>query len=193
MNVDTDINPGNSGGLAADDDGRIIGIPTLYRQVGPGEPVGSIRPIDLAKPLIDAARAGEDYESKVPLRPLEDEEITNVGIGALGNRIGFEDSCGTGEGVGSDAIAISFDYSGFSEGEHQDVLVAVVESGADEAIAVWSNVEEFPFRSWGEEGCATVTVAAESELGPGAYEVAVLLGPSLEVVARGNIRLRPSR
>ena len=59
FNVDARISSGNSGGLAADDAGRLIGVPTILR----AETVGSIRPIDLARPLISAAQKGQAYTS----------------------------------------------------------------------------------------------------------------------------------
>ncbi len=59
FNIDAQILPGNSGGLAANQDGKLIGVPSILRD---GK-VGSIRPINLALPLIAAARKGEDYQS----------------------------------------------------------------------------------------------------------------------------------
>ncbi|MGH9053598.1 MAG: S1 family peptidase [Acidimicrobiia bacterium] len=61
VKTETDIAPGNSGGLAADRAGRIVGIPTEVA-VGPdfGE-LGRLRPINLAKPLIEDAQGGERY------------------------------------------------------------------------------------------------------------------------------------
>lgn len=90
IKTDTTISGGNSGGLAADNNGRIIGVPTIAaasrdsdtsdcRVVqdtnGDGQidgndscvPIGGflngIRPVKLALPLIEAAQAGKQYVS----------------------------------------------------------------------------------------------------------------------------------
>jgi len=59
LNIDARISPGNSGGLAANDDGELIGVPTIIR----GGEVGSMRPVNFALPLMKAARAGETYKT----------------------------------------------------------------------------------------------------------------------------------
>lgn len=90
IKTDATIAGGNSGGLGADDSARIVGIPTIAssgaggnvtdcRQIqdtnGDGSvdqndsciPIGgfinALRPIELAKQLIDTALAGQDYAS----------------------------------------------------------------------------------------------------------------------------------
>ncbi len=62
LNIDARIGHGNSGGLAANEDGELIGVPTILRD----DEVGSIRPINFALPLITAAQSGKDY--KAPTR-----------------------------------------------------------------------------------------------------------------------------
>ena len=67
--IDTDarIAPGNSGGLAVNEAGELVGVPTLLRRDESGPVVsGRLRPIALALPLIDAAKAGQAY---TPHRP----------------------------------------------------------------------------------------------------------------------------
>jgi pSer/pThr/pTyr-binding forkhead associated (FHA) protein len=57
IKTDAEINPGNSGGMAINDRGELIGVPTI---VVSGEKVtgkiGVIRPINLARTIIDQAR-----------------------------------------------------------------------------------------------------------------------------------------
>jgi putative serine protease PepD len=70
INTDAKIDPGNSGGLAANRDGKIVGVPTLacFRPFGSSSSSGPvsqqnrIRAIDLARPLIDAAEKGTAYD-----------------------------------------------------------------------------------------------------------------------------------
>ena len=57
ITTDTEINPGSSGGMALDARAALIGVPTriTFNTQMPGE-MGYIRPINLAKPLIEEAR-----------------------------------------------------------------------------------------------------------------------------------------
>jgi hypothetical protein len=91
IKTDATIAGGNSGGLAADDNGRIIGVPTQASSGGSGDvtdcrqiqdtngdgvvdkndsciPIGgfinALRPIFLAQPLIQAAQSGKQYVSQ---------------------------------------------------------------------------------------------------------------------------------
>jgi pSer/pThr/pTyr-binding forkhead associated (FHA) protein len=57
IKTDAEINPGNSGGMAINERGELIGVPTIVvsgREVT-GK-IGVIRPINLARPLIDRVR-----------------------------------------------------------------------------------------------------------------------------------------
>lgn len=92
IKTDTTISGGNSGGLAADNNGRIIGVPTIASSGAEGVdrvadcriiqdtngdgsvdgndtciPIGGflngIRPVNLAQPLIQAAQSGRAYTS----------------------------------------------------------------------------------------------------------------------------------
>jgi putative serine protease PepD len=57
IKTDAEINPGNSGGMAINDRGELIGVPTIVvsgKQVT-GK-IGVIRPINLARTIIDRAR-----------------------------------------------------------------------------------------------------------------------------------------
>jgi S1-C subfamily serine protease len=58
IQTDAAVNSGNSGGALLDGDGELIGITTA--EAGMNDGIGFALPIDLAKPIIDQARAGED-------------------------------------------------------------------------------------------------------------------------------------
>ncbi len=61
IKTDAEINPGNSGGTAINREGQLIGIPTqvtLETDDLPGK-IGLIRPVNLARPLIDLALGAE--------------------------------------------------------------------------------------------------------------------------------------
>jgi S1-C subfamily serine protease len=58
IQTDAAINPGNSGGPLLDGDGKVIGIDTA--QAGSAQGIGFAIPIDLAKPIIEQVKAGQD-------------------------------------------------------------------------------------------------------------------------------------
>jgi S1-C subfamily serine protease len=60
IKTDASIAHGNSGGSAVDDDGFLVGIPTAVAAPSGEARVGLVRPIELARPMIDQALAGWD-------------------------------------------------------------------------------------------------------------------------------------
>jgi serine protease Do len=105
IKTDATISGGNSGGLAADNNGRIIGVPTIAAASRDSEtsdcrivqdtngdgavdqndscvPIGGflngIRPVNLALPLLEAAQAGKQYVSPFS----EGGEVTESGSGS---------------------------------------------------------------------------------------------------------------
>ncbi len=62
IKTNTTFSPGNSGGLGANVQGEVIGVPSFVIEAMGGA-INRLRAINLAKPLIDAAQAGETYTS----------------------------------------------------------------------------------------------------------------------------------
>ncbi|HKA88400.1 MAG TPA: serine protease [Haliangiales bacterium] len=60
IKTDASIAHGNSGGSAVDDDGLLVGIPTAVAAPSGEARVGLVRPVELARPIIDQALAGWD-------------------------------------------------------------------------------------------------------------------------------------
>lgn len=58
IQTDAAINPGNSGGALLDGDGLLIGINTAT--AGNAQGIGFALPIDIAKPIVEQIRAGEE-------------------------------------------------------------------------------------------------------------------------------------
>ena len=192
FNVDAVVNPGNSGGLAADDSGKLIGVPTLGNLSDldeAGRPVetivSSIRPIDFAKPLIEEARTGKPAKSPSDLRTIKDESIdeSSVDLAVLGSKPGIDfDECVVGEATeGDEAVAVVFDFDGFVDGENQDIAVLVQASNGD-VIGLWQSKEEYPLR-WPDSGCATVSLPLAGPIEGTALYVTIYLGPTYEEVA----------
>src|SRR5207253_3233663 len=80
LNIDAAIRPGNSGGLAADDKGRLIGVPAdlMPTQDLVGVAASEMIPIDLAKPLIQKAEHNQPYTSPWTIDLPSSAKITSL-------------------------------------------------------------------------------------------------------------------
>jgi pSer/pThr/pTyr-binding forkhead associated (FHA) protein len=179
FNLDAVIRPGNSGGLVADAAGRVVGVPTLYRFQDRVQPVSVIRPVNLAKPLVDAARADEPYVSP-HVQPLSgEEEIVDFSWGQAAD--GFHRTCGEGRapGRGATQLSLVLDHAGFPDQRHQDLAVVIREGddsdGAVIGFAATAHVWPFPIRG---SGCFSVGIPLDRPLRAGVYSVWVYLGPN---------------
>ena len=119
IQTDAAINSGNSGGALFNGDGELIGITTA--QAGMSDGIGFALPIDLAKPIIEQARAGQAITRPyigVVYREVDaqvaDEESLPVASGAW---IGGSDGDASPVVVGSPA-----DDAGIQPG---DIITAV--------------------------------------------------------------------
>ncbi len=72
IQTDAAINPGNSGGPLLDAAGNVIGINTAIARDSNG--IGFAIPIDIARPIMEQAVAGEDLAPPVHGRPLYDRD-----------------------------------------------------------------------------------------------------------------------
>ena len=152
IKTDATIAGGNSGGLAADDSARIMGVPTRASSGGNGNitdcrqvqdtngdgqvdqndsciPIGgfinALRPIELARPLIQAALAGKQYVSRFN----GGGAVSEAGSGSeAASNFAWLDAtytskgCDLGNPVSSFpatalCIGASFTYSGMTKGE----------------------------------------------------------------------------
>lgn len=180
INLDAEIRPGNSGGLVADSRGRIIGVPTL-NWIEDSQDIGSMRPIDFAKDLIEKAQNDEEYVSPYITALTGDEKIDAVLVG-YGSDAGFRPDCdGRMEDSlpGDGTVSLQVDYSGFTDGEHQDVLVGVYELATESYIGFFSSAYSWPVE-FDDSGCFTVTIPLEKGLATGSYEFDFYMGPNYE-------------
>lgn len=152
INSDVRINRGDSGGLAADENGRLVAIPTM-KDMDEVDSISRLRPIHLAQPLIDAAIEGRPYVSPY-LVDADEETISNVGYATDGEP--FATSCRdrAADGWSSDTLSLMFDYDKFPAG-HQDVLVTV--EGDGRLIGRIASGDNYPVE-WEKKGCGVVSV-----------------------------------
>jgi S1-C subfamily serine protease len=164
LNVSAEIRNGNSGGAAVDDDGDIVGVPTLTVTDAEGNVAKRIRPVSFARKLISDARNGRPYTSPY-VTPLSGQEtLGDVSVGApSASQTGYESSC-DGDldplADGLKALSVQINFSGFRSSAHQDLRVRLVSqpSGAEaEVVGEVSTGDQYPF-SLGRSGCVTATL-----------------------------------
>ena len=155
LNIDATVSPGNSGGLAADAKGDLVGVPTLVRLDRNRNTVGlaSMRPIELALPLITAARTGKAYTSPWVSELPPGAKLTALRDTAAGEEPGEVTATCSNTGAARGSIAFAADYTGFAKGKHTDVLAELRNAGGD-AVAV----SETPYpTALAPNGCMTLT------------------------------------
>ncbi|MBN8581198.1 MAG: trypsin-like peptidase domain-containing protein [Anaerolineae bacterium] len=207
IKTDATISGGNSGGLAADANGFIIGVPTIAaasretetsdcRQVqdtnGDGTvnendscvPIGGflngIRPVNLALPLIEAAKSGKQYTSSFS----QFGETSNPGNGneSAGNFVWLDTSASNTQGCDFNdslvdsydasalCIAAGFEYTGMADGE----LFVEHWFLNGEQVAEYS----YPWE-WGESGLFGTFLPNEGDPMPGGkYRLEIFAGDS---------------
>jgi pSer/pThr/pTyr-binding forkhead associated (FHA) protein/S1-C subfamily serine protease len=183
INTTAAISFGNSGGLAVDDSGQMVGIPTWFRRNYLGEPIfSSIRPINLVKPVIDAAREGERYTS--PWAVAGSPKAKKVGDFRLADP-GQAGTVAAGcEAYTGDLspLALGMRYSGLRKGPHTDVLAVLYRSGTPFAVAMAEFRTRLP-----QKGCMTLTF--DREVPDGRYGLKVGIGGDLRVLYDGIVTL----
>lgn len=188
LNVDAAIAPGNSGGVAVDAKGRLVGVPSSVARDTSSTTIvaqiGRLRPVNLAKPLLDAARKGEAYANPAVLQLRGTETVDNVRTVRAGSSAGIESACttaGTTVAKGATSLGISFDFAGFPQGPGLDVAVIVTDASGTQVASFFTD-GTLAFTP-ADRGCATVSFATKA-LGAGTYTATVHLGANYRAVGR---------
>lgn len=173
MKTDSSISSGASGGMGSDDEGRLIGIPTLASNMPSG--INLLRPANFARPLIEAAKDDQPYESPYAVAGTGREALTLVAWAESVDENGCALAPVEAYDEGAIGLAAVFRYRGMSDGQ----LMLADWSYADAPLnsAVW-------FWDGGEKGaCFPLTFHDFGRpLDSGQYAVRVRAAPELEVV-----------
>lgn len=176
---------GNSGGAAIDEQGRLIGVPSAAFRGG--EYSGRIRPVDLAAPLLEAARNGtaDTYVTPYDVLGTGEEQGEPLGWGEPGTACDelTDDELPAGSGQISGAAQLH----GMTDGE--DVLWALAVPGRDDPLTVARGTWE-----GGGDGCTSATfspadVGSADGFDPGSYELRVHAGPQLQLLTSVPLEL----
>lgn len=196
INLDAQIAPGNSGGLAADSKGRLVGVPTRGRfiranssSIGTAPIIGTIssmRPVTLAKPLIDAARSGQPYKSPWAVDLPAGAAITalnHTGPGAVGEVAAECSRSQPREGI----VSFAADYTGFPADTHTDVMALLYELKGDvlgDVVGIALTVYPTTFPA---AGCLTLTFEADGAVPAGNYLLKIGAGANHRVLYEQTI------
>lgn len=183
------VHSGNSGGLAANARGEIVGVPTRAPATKNAEDIGGfelLRPINLANPVIEAARGGQAYGPSPYFRPASGtEELEFLGWLREGSQ-----TCGATDRVtsypsGTGTIEAAFRWSGFTAGQDYGFHFLGRAAGTQTTrrlgfrIAAWERAES--------GDCLTLHFTPRTPIADGLYAVAVGAGPRLDVIAEAAV------
>lgn len=123
IKTDTEVNPGNSGGLAIDGEGNFVGVPTAgYSRSDVAGKISLVRPAAIALRFYDNASLGQGTKTGLGARAASigrhtTATISGVEFGDAVNRQGKVTRSLTTFPSGATDIYVSFDYSGFRNGQ----------------------------------------------------------------------------
>jgi hypothetical protein len=194
IKTDAEIGPGNSGGLAADKEGRIIGVPTEVRSdpLVVGVTRGRLRPINAAKRIIGAARKGNRYRSPLFVRGTGRERWN---LRSWSNAAPRDDGCAfnpvtsyAGSQVGLTAI---WDVTGMRPGEDVRYRWLYLDSERDAEPDFLGDVSDIWKRAWPESlRCVYFSYSsAGTSIKDGVYVVAILAGPNLRLAGSARVKV----
>jgi serine protease Do len=140
IQTDAAINPGNSGGPLLDAGGNVVGINTAIAQNSNG--IGFAIPIDIARPIMDQAVAGEPLSRPYMgihfvsiTRQIADAQKLPVNVGALVGGVDANGNPVTGVEPGKPA-----DLGGIKDG---DIIVSLNDKVIDEEHPLDATLAQF--------------------------------------------------
>ena len=190
IKTDAAIAHGNSGGLAADENGAIVGVPTRIQcgsslegtdcnPLGLPDVQGKLRPVDLAKPLIEAARAGTGWTSPYFVAKTGKEKVTFLGWASADTEDGTCDFEPLARyPAGATKISAVFKWEGMQKDEDYTYVMGL-KRGKDDK---WQDIAQWTFRWRATSECELIRLNSTDALPTGLYVVSVWVGPSYDFV-----------
>ena len=179
MNTDAKIAQGNSGGLAADEQGRLVGIPDRVRLDDRDFGHGRVRHAS-GRSRIPAAGGGPRGTAWDPYtyvtRPSGNERIDVRGWTATDAETCDANPAAAIPG-GSTRLIAHVDFQSVVAGDH--LLFALLRGSGADATLVDSLTYDWP-RDATSDQCLTLRFGAQSAYPDGQYQLAVLIGPNYE-------------
>ena len=179
MNTDAKIAQGNSGGLAADEQGRLVGIPDRVRLDDRDSATAEyvMRPVDLAAPLLDAARSGTVWDPYTYVTAPSGNERVDVRGWTATDAETCDATPASAIAGGSTRLVAHVDFRAMVPGDH--LLLALLRGSGADATLVDSLTYDWP-REATPDQCLTLRFGAQTAYPDGHYQLALLLGPNYE-------------
>lgn len=178
INTTAAISGGNSGGPAVDGSGHVVGIATWETFDEDGAAFSRIRPINLARPVVEAALGGKAYRSPWTERGPKSAKIPFWNYGAPQSTGLVTPRC-TDAAPGASPTTVTMDYTGFPGDPHTDVAASLFVDTGDGLRPVATSVSAYPTKL-PPKGCMTLTF--DADVPPGTYRLKVGVGGDLRVV-----------
>ncbi len=179
IETDATFSGGNSGGMALSNAGELVGVPSSTFTSGLAT-AHELRAVDLATPLLEAARSGGDYRTPYLTPATGDESIEDLGWGPP------KKCSAPGPDVPDDSKpdGARVRLEGFAPGE--DVLLVL---SSDEGVRRVLASTHDP-----EVDCVSVPLPTDDQgdLLPAAYRLAVFAGPDRALVGQSSVVVEES-
>lgn len=156
--TDADIKHGNSGGAAIDDKGELVAVPSAGLP-GEGADISKrLRSVDLAIPMIDAAKSGKKYDSPYSTAGTDKEQLVGYQITSSQPK-----GCNGGDEKaelkgGSPKFYVQVAMKNMNKGEDLAVLLLVPGDGGQLSLSSVSAVSWW--KSGDSSGCQTIELDA---------------------------------
>ena len=172
IKTDTEVNPGNSGGLAIDANGAFVGVPTAgYSRADVAGKISLVRPGAMALRFYDGAVLGQNNENKSVGRTASLGRGRSAAVAAVtfGDEVDRQNRIVTPMAAlpsGATDLYVSFEYSGFRNGQTFAYVWTIDGEPAYEDSFAWSD---------GSSGVNWLHLYSDDGLPDGLYEVTMSL------------------
>lgn len=184
INTNNRIQHGNSGGLAADRFGRLIGIPDQTKPETGGTGIEYLlRSVDLAKPLIAAAEAGQSYDPyTLVTKATGTEKAAVAGWAPEGDSAGCVDKPAAAPIAGPRLLRPQVQFDGMTAGDH--VIAYLLRGRGDTTQRIDPPIAfRWPKESTQTSGCLLFSWAFDAQhhaFPADSYALLLLVGPNYE-------------